>query len=309
MSGTDDRVPPPGFGDDGESMSPEERAQFDAMFWAESFPTESEWLTLPLPAEFADGFAAELRGGDEPHADDGPTRSDEGASDFVRRTLAALRDERALDGELQRLDAALPKATLDAFAAPAPSSNFVPRVVAAIADERRHRWQRLLARYVAPEPSAQFVSRTLRALQAAEAEHGPTRAPTLAGPGSTRQPLAVRDAATRGAASVPAPAGRRATFGPLLGVLLAAAASLLGWLVLTGPEPRAPLELRVARSAPVGSAHGYAASPLPEILFVADLRRDPAALADDSADGLWLTGIELAAEREPLGPGYLEQGR
>ncbi len=133
------------------------------------FPSEAEWLALPLPP------AHEL-----PHD----------AAAFTQRTLQALRDEAALDRDLAAIDRDLPQMLLHSHAAPAPSKHFLQGTLAAIRDDRRARWQQLLARHVAPEPSPQFVARTLAALSAPrDAAGAPASGPgaLLRGGGAARR--------------------------------------------------------------------------------------------------------------------------
>ncbi len=215
-----------------------------------SFPSEREWLHLELP----------------PDALDAPRSADA----FVARTLDAWRDERRLDQDLAALDAALPPAVLGAFAAPPPTADFVDRCAKAIHDERRQRWQQMLARHVAPEPSPQFVSRTLAAL-AHDAQRGPG-----AGPGG------------RGRAA----AGGVWWRSPRVWPLLAAAAGIAVWFLVPGfarsDLDRAPLELRLAQRAPLAMARAHTAAALPGVLAVANQHAEPDALVRDAADGVWL---------------------
>lgn len=108
------------------------------------FPSEAEWLDLPLPPAHELGFAA------------GPP--------FVDRVIAALRDERALDDAIAAEDQRLPRILLSAHEPPAPRPDFVTKTTAALREDRRQRWQHLLARHVAPDPTPHFVARTLAAL-------------------------------------------------------------------------------------------------------------------------------------------------
>lgn len=109
------------------------------------FPTEAEWLQLPLPS---------------------PTELPHDAAAFADRTLQAWREEAALDRDLARMHSELPQMLLQCHRAPEPSPRFLQLTVAAIANDKRAHWQQLLARHVAPEPSPQFVARTLAALRA-----------------------------------------------------------------------------------------------------------------------------------------------
>ncbi|MFY9342698.1 MAG: hypothetical protein WAT39_09425, partial [Planctomycetota bacterium] len=117
----------------------------DPLAFAERpFPSEAEWLELPLPSP------AEL--GTTP----GPR--------FVDAVLGAVRAERELDQALAATDSKLDRALLNAHAAPVPAADFVNRTLQALHADRRQHWQQLLARHVAPSPSPQFVARTLAAL-------------------------------------------------------------------------------------------------------------------------------------------------
>ncbi len=111
---------------------------------ARPFPAESEWLDLPLPADF-------------------PIRP---RHEFVDAVLGAVREEALLDAQLHAFDRDLPRELLAAHTVPEPGPGFVARTLAAARDDRRTHWHHLLARYVAPEPSPQFVARTLAALAA-----------------------------------------------------------------------------------------------------------------------------------------------
>ena len=143
-------------------------------FATPAFPSESEWLDLPLPA-----------------ADEFPLRSRDAFADGV---MQALRDEALLDAKLRAFDRDLPPELLQAWQAPEPVPGFVARTMAAVRDDRRTHWQHLLARHVAPEPSPQFVARTLAALSGIPAEGR-----TFAGPSRWRRvawPLLGAAAAT-----------------------------------------------------------------------------------------------------------------
>ena len=76
---------------------------------AAPFPSEDEWLDLPLPAELS------------------PAPS--GGDSFAERVLAARREERQLDRALADLDEVLPAAALQAFRVPEPSPGFVDETV------------------------------------------------------------------------------------------------------------------------------------------------------------------------------------
>lgn len=208
---------------------------------ARPFPSESEWLDLPLPP-----------------AADFPLRS---RSEFVDGVLRAVRDEAQLDAQLLEVDRELPRELLAAHAVPEPAPGFVARTLAAVRDDRRTHWHHLLARYVAPEPSPHFVARTLAAL-------------------ATLQPLAADPAA-----------GPRAAGGSRLRrfawPLLAAAAAVLLWNVLATAAP-SPLELRITRNTPPAFAHADASSPLATVLAARSRTVEPDALAEASADGVWL---------------------
>ena len=216
------------------------------------FPSEAEWLQLPLPS---------------------PTELPHDPAAFTARTLAALRDDAALDQELRRLDRELPQMLLHSHAAPEPSPRFVQRTLAAIADERRARWQQLLARHVAPEPSPQFVARTLAALrghrgaaEGGDAEGGDSRG----GLGPHRL--------LRGA-------GRARPWQAW--PLLAAAVIAVVWFGVGRPD-RAPFEARLTAASPIAFAHHHTASPLPAVLAARSRSLQADGLVVASADGLWL---------------------
>jgi hypothetical protein len=118
-------------------MKPDDRDGDDR-----AFPSEAEWLALPLP----DGI------------------TDLPSPDFVGRTLDAIAAERALDRDLDAIARDLPRIVLSAYDVPAPRPDFVDGTLARVRDARRARWQQLLARHVAPVPSTEFVQRTLEAL-------------------------------------------------------------------------------------------------------------------------------------------------
>jgi len=117
------------------------------------FPSEAEWLTLPLPDDAA--------------------RSGLPSQGFVDRVTDAVCADRRLDDDLAQQSLALPRDLLDAHDSPPPSHGFVDRTLAALRDDRHARWQRLLARHVSPEPSPFFVARTLAALQHEREERAP----------------------------------------------------------------------------------------------------------------------------------------
>lgn len=239
----------------------DEPAPLDELAAMRAFPSEHEWLDLELPSDLAVAVDR-IVGGNTGGPADGEV--------FADRVLAAWREERRLDRGLAELDLALPPSALQRFAAPAPSRGFAERVVAAASQDRRHRWQALLARYVAPEPSPEFVSRTLAALATTDEATGragrragrPTLAPS-GGAGPTRRT------------------------GPLLALTALAAAALL-WLLLTDRAPP-PLELRLARTAAAAVARAEATTPLAAVLARVAVERDPFALLDDAADGSWLS--------------------
>jgi len=211
---------------------------------ARPFPDEAQWLQLSLPTD-EPGGAAGL-----------PSRG------FVDRVLEAVAEERALDRELDGLDRELPRILLQAHAAPAPAADFVARTLAAVRDDRKARWQQVLARHVAPEPSPQFVHRTLAALAASAAEPSPSR--------RTRTP-------------------RR----PSWWLLAAAAAALLALWNVFGRGPDEVFETQLVHQAAPTFAHAWGSSPAGVVLaHRADLA-DPAALSGSAPDGLWLAFAEV----------------
>lgn len=120
----------------------------DGAFPGHEFPSEAEWLSLPVP---------------------------EIAADFVDRTLAARQadplahgdqapDDAAVHGDLDLAGHLLTPHHLQAHTAPEPSADFVARTVRTVLADRQQRWREALAKYVAPEPSPAFVSKTLAAL-------------------------------------------------------------------------------------------------------------------------------------------------
>lgn len=218
------------------------------------FPSEDEWLDLPMPDLSMHG-EAELGS---------PTDQDA----FAERVLEAQRQERLLDEQLAELDRALPNEVLQQFRAPEPTPSFAEATTRRAQDDRRQRWAETLSRYVAPEPSPQFVNRTLAALQ----------------DGSEDASTAGRTAPNQPRARAPRPFGSL----PLWGLLSAAAAALL-WLTLTD-RARAPLELRIADQASTAVSYVDATTPMAAILsHVAD-EEEPHAIFDEPADGLWLFG-------------------
>ena len=213
------------------------------------FPDEAHWLTLPPPAELP-------------------------APGFVDRVVRALAEDRALDADLATLARELPRSLLETWRAPVPAPDFVARTVAAVEDERRTRWQKLLARHVAPEPSPEFVARTLAALRAVDRAHDRAGVPAAAGPG-------------------PGPgAGDRAqprSWPRLLAWPLAAAAAAALWFA-SGSTPAEPaLEARLADAAPRAYAHAYAASPTAAVLASHLRTSEPDAVFTTAADGVWLS--------------------
>ncbi len=92
--------------------------------------------------------------------------------DFVERTLARVRSERARTlREAARIDdAELPRDLLAAYQVPVPSADFVARTLATVRDARVQEpddaeLERILAQHRAPLASADFVERTLAALR------------------------------------------------------------------------------------------------------------------------------------------------
>jgi hypothetical protein len=102
-----------------------------------TFPSETEWLSLPVP---------------------------DIAADFVERTLAARQFELAAEDDGDVAGHLLTHYHLQAHAAPEPSADFVARTVRSVFADRQQRWREALAKYVTPEPSPTFVSKTLAAL-------------------------------------------------------------------------------------------------------------------------------------------------
>ncbi len=109
------------------------------------FPSEAEWLTLPLPDE--------------------AVRTGLPSPGFVDAVADAIAADARLDRDLAQAGLALPRDLLATHTPPEPSPDFVARTLDAVNDDRRARWQRLLARHVAPGPSPFFVARTLAALR------------------------------------------------------------------------------------------------------------------------------------------------
>lgn len=223
---------------------------WDEMDAVRRFPSEDEWLDLPMPSD------DELRGS-ELDGDDGTS--------FADRVLQANREERELDERLAELDRALPKEVLEQFRAPEPSASFAADTTRRAQEDRRQRWAETLSRYVAPEPSPEFVNRTLAALQNDAGAKPPA-----------------------GRQTAPGTQLRRIGSLPVWGLLSAAAAALL-WLTLTDRAP-APLELRIADQASTAVSFVDSSTPMAAILsHVAD-EEEPHAIFDEPADGLWLVG-------------------
>ncbi|MGC6487192.1 MAG: hypothetical protein ACON4Z_06085 [Planctomycetota bacterium] len=183
MTSRDDDTPrPPG------TPKPGGDEHWDELDAVRRFPSEDEWLDLPMPSD------ADLRGDEEPVQNGGS---------FADRVLRARQEEVHVDEALAALDRALPAHVLRKHRAPEPSATFVEETVRRIREDRRQRWAETLSRYVAPEPSPQFVDRTLAAL---------------------RQDRAQRDSAGAAAAR---PGPRLSSSAPVWGLLSAAAAALL----------------------------------------------------------------------------------
>lgn len=234
---------------------------FRAVGAAAPFPGEHEWLSLPAPPV---------------------------AADFVARTLFALAEDRRAAGgrdpievDAEEVDSENPEsedpdagdlglsaAQLATFSPAPPSPDFVDRTLRRLDDDRRTRWQEMLARYVAPEPSPAFVQRTLAAL----AEERP--------------------ALRRALAPAAAPAWRRRVL-PALPWLAAAAAVL--WFVWLRQPDAAPFERRVADHVDAWFQHADSPTPLPALL--AQLAHDeaPQALSTGIADGYWLAAAATEA--------------
>ena len=145
-SGTDDHGRKRG---DGEQ--PQKDEHWDELDAVRRFPSEDEWLDLPMPSD------ADLRG------DDDADRASGGS--FADRVLRARNEEVEVDAKLAELDEALPNELLQQFAAPAPSAGFAEQTARRVHEDRRQRWAETLSRYVAPEPSPEFVDRTMDALR------------------------------------------------------------------------------------------------------------------------------------------------
>ena len=220
------------------------------------FPPEAGWLDQPLPPELAD--------------------LDLGA--FVGRTLDAVRDEQQLDRDLAALDRDLPRIVLSALEVPPPAPDFVPSVLAALHQDRRARWQQLLAKHIAPEPSPEFVARTLSALR--DAAPAAASAPAPAAPRHPR--LAATPTRPGHAADATLRPWRRR------GPWLAAAAAALLAVVLLRRDAIRPLEARLAEQVPPIEAHAAAGSPLAFVLAAHERRSAPDAIAAGNADGVWL---------------------
>lgn len=127
------------FGGSQADDSPADDCQAGGAFAGREFPSEAEWLDLPVP---------------------------EIAPDFVDRTLAARQLDLLAhaDAEPDLAGHLLTPSHLAAHAAPEPSPDFVARTVRTVLADRHRRWRETLAKYVAPEPSPTFVSKTLAAL-------------------------------------------------------------------------------------------------------------------------------------------------
>lgn len=244
-----DRLPqPPDGAPDGAPR--QDPAMADLSAGAE-WPSESEWLDLPLPPELL---------------------HDAGA--FTDRVLAALRTERQLDADLADLDRDLPAELLEQFDAPAPAPDFLASTMARLATDRRQRWQELLARHVAPEPSPAFVSRTLSALQRRDDDDGGAPGGHARPPGTGRSLRFPRWLALAAAAALLA----------WLGL-----ANGLHWSNWPGRAPaRPPLELRLATTVASSSAYAEASTPLTAMLLQVARAEEPGSLFDDRTDGLWL---------------------
>lgn len=135
----------------GDDEQPQKDEHWDELDAVRRFPSEDEWLDLPMPSD------ADLRG------DDGADR--EPAGSFADRVLRARQEEVEVDAKLAELDEALPNELLQQFAAPAPSAGFAEQTARRVHEDRRQRWAETLSRYVAPEPSPEFVDRTMDALR------------------------------------------------------------------------------------------------------------------------------------------------
>lgn len=217
------------------------------------FPPEAGWLDQPLPPELAD---VDLDA-------------------FAARTLDAVRDEQQLDRDLAALDRELPRIVLSALEVPPPAPDFVPSVLAALHQDRRARWQQLLAKHIAPEPSPEFVARTLTALRSATDAAAP---PARTLPHEPRARIGERVAGgVRGAAA------RRFVW-----PLLATAAAAVLVLTLLRRDALRPLEARLAEHVPPIEAHASAGSPLAFVLAANERNRADTALDVTSPDGVWL---------------------
>ena len=180
-SSGDDKGPKPGGPDR------DQEGHWDELDAVRRFPSEDEWLDLPMPSD------ADLYGDEEAQE----------SGSFSERVLRARQEEVQVDEQLAALDRALPTEVLRLHQAPEPSASFVDETVRRIREDRRQRWAETLSRYVAPEPSPQFVDRTLKALRA-DREQRSARASAAEHPGP-----------------------RRTSTAPVWGLLSAAAAALL----------------------------------------------------------------------------------
>lgn len=139
---------------------------WDELDAARRFPSEAEWLDLPMPSD------ADLYGDEEQEA-----------GSFAERVLRARQEELKVDEQLAELDRVLPSDVLHQHRAPEPGASFVDDTVRRIRADRQQRWAETLSRYVAPEPSPEFVDRTLAALARDREERGrATSSETRSGP-------------------------------------------------------------------------------------------------------------------------------
>jgi hypothetical protein len=218
------------------------------------FPSESEWLDLPLPT------ASELTL----------------ATDFVDRTLQALAAAPTTEAELAR---PLLTPELRAGTAPTPSPTFVDDTLLALRQDKTARWRELLTRHIAPAPSPQFVARTLAALAADRHESGRHEA----GHHETGRSQTGRSESETPVWTTRSSHRWRVAAWPLLAV---AAAAMLWLLLPDRHEP--PIELRFAQQEPAAFAHAYAATPMAAVFDARDRAHDPEALSAGGPDGTWL---------------------